>query len=59
MRKLFKTVVASVALAGAILLSVPSIAKAVCCYSGDSTCCGCRCSADANGCSAGPCKPPV
>jgi hypothetical protein len=58
MTKLFKTFVASVALTGALLLSVP-IARAACCHSGDSTCCGCRCYADANGCNASDCVPKV
>ncbi len=56
MTKLFKTLVASIALAGAILLSVPTIARAACCKSGDGwVCCGCRCSADATSCESGPC----
>ncbi len=59
MTKLFKTLVASLALAGAILLTVPSVARAVCCDSGTSRCCGCQCSADPSGCTAGACKPPA
>ena len=57
MTKGFKTVVASLVLAGAILLSLPSIARAACCSGGGSVCCGCHCFADDNGCSAGPCIP--
>jgi hypothetical protein len=59
MTKLFKTLITSLMLAGAILLTVPSVARAVCCDGGGGHCCGCRCSADANGCEAGACKPAV
>jgi len=59
MTKLFKTVVTSLVLASAILLSVPSVARAVCCDGGGGHCCGCRCSADANGCTAGDCIPKI
>lgn len=54
MTKLVKGMTAVLVLAGGILLSAPSI-KAACCSGGGSTCCGCRCEADATGCSAGPC----
>jgi hypothetical protein len=57
MTRLFKTVVGSLVLAGAILLSVPSIARAACCYTGSASCCGCRCYADANVCNASDCVP--
>jgi len=59
MTRLFKTVVTSLVLAGAILLSVPSIARAAPCSSLSSTCCSCRCYADTNRCNASDCVPKV
>jgi hypothetical protein len=57
MTRLFKTMVTSMVLVGAILLSAPSIARAACCYSTNATCCGCRCYADATVCNASDCIP--